>query len=106
MRFKRAYEGGVDAMLIWVIVAGLPMTLLGCVLFAPKGGGSRRYRTSDVWSETEVEHKARHVLIPKLDGTLKGNLLHRREALQAVATARAGAVGGKSAQRAGARRRT
>ncbi len=92
MRSKRAYEGGVDAMLIWVIVAGIPLTLLSSVFFAPKGGGSRHYGTSDVWSETEVGFKARHDFIPKLEGALRGYVLHPREVLQAVTGARAGTL--------------
>ena len=92
MRPRRAYEGGVDAMLIWVIVAGIPLTLLSSVFFAPKGGGSRHYGTSDVWSETEVDYKARHDLVPQLEGALRGYAFGPREARQAVTRAGASAL--------------
>lgn len=58
MRSKRAYEGGVGAMLILIIGAVIPVALLGSALLASKGGASRRNRTPEVRSETEVEYKA------------------------------------------------
>jgi membrane protein required for beta-lactamase induction len=64
MRSVRAFESGVGAMLIWIIVGGIPMALLGSAVLASKGGASRRYPTPGVWSETPVEHKVRHDQIP------------------------------------------
>jgi hypothetical protein len=96
MRSLHAYEGGVDAMLIWIIVAVIPIALLGSALFAPKSEASRRYPTSEVWSETEVEYKARPALIPKPGATLKGHAFHPREAFRAVTRARLGALSARA----------
>jgi hypothetical protein len=44
---KHAYQGGVGAMPIWVIVAIIPVTLLGGVLLV-SGGGARRQTPQNV----------------------------------------------------------
>jgi hypothetical protein len=88
MRSQRAHEGGVDAMLVWVIVSVIPIVLVGSVLLASKARASRRNRTAEVWSETEVDYKARHDLIPKLEETLKGYAFRPMATLQAVTKAR------------------
>ena len=100
-RYK-SYKGGVEAMLIWIIVAVISVALLGSVLLASKGGARWRDRTGEMWSETEVKYKARHDLIPKLEETLKGYAFHQSETFEAVAAERAGAfsaraVGGRDA---------
>jgi hypothetical protein len=92
MRSQRAYEGGVDAMLIWVIVAVIPIALLGSALVASKRGASRRNFTSDVWSENEVDYKARNDLVPKLEEALRGYAFGPREARQADTRAGASAL--------------
>jgi hypothetical protein len=58
-------------MLIWTIVAIIPIALLGSALLASKGAARRRERTPDAWPGTEVEYKTRHDLIPDLKETLK-----------------------------------
>ncbi len=75
-------------MLIWVIVSVVSIVLVGSVLLASKARASRRNRTAEVWSETEVDYKARHDLIPKLEETLKGYTFRPRATLQAVTRAR------------------
>jgi LemA protein len=92
MRPRRAYEGGVDGMLIWIIVVVIPIGLFASALLASKGGASRRDPTSDVWSETEVDYKARHDLVPQLEGALRGYAFGPREARQAVTRAGASAL--------------
>jgi hypothetical protein len=72
MRSKRAYEGGVDAMFIWTIVALIPLALLGSALLASKAGARRDNRNRQVWSATEVDYKARNEPIPTLEEVLKG----------------------------------
>ena len=96
MRSQRAYEGGVDAMLIWVIVAVIPIALLGSALLATKGGASRRKLTSDVWSENEVDYQARHDLVPKLEEALRGYAFGPREAREVVTRAGASALSTKA----------
>jgi hypothetical protein len=80
MRFGHAYKNGGDAVLTWLILAVVPVAvLLGGAILAPKGRASRRTRRSKAWSETEVDYKARHDLIPKLEETLEIYAFHRRD---------------------------
>ena len=44
-----------------------------------RGRSSRRNRTAEVWSETEVDYKARDDLIPNLEETLKIYAFPQRE---------------------------
>jgi hypothetical protein len=92
MLSRHAFEGGVDVMLIWTIVAVTSVALLGGVLLASKRRTRRRNRTSEVWSETDVDYKARNDLIPKLEETLRGYAFRPRGALQSVTRARAGTL--------------
>jgi len=84
-------------MLVWVIVAVIPIALLGSFFLASNGRASRRKRTADVWSETEVDYKARHDLIPTLEETLRGYTFRPRRALQAVTTVPTGAFAARAA---------
>ena len=81
-------------MLIWVIVAVIPIALLGSTLLASKGGASRRNLTSDFSSENEVDYKARNDLVPKLEEALRGYAFGPRAAPQTRAGVSATATGG------------
>jgi hypothetical protein len=58
-------------MVIWTIFAAVFVAVLGVALVAFRGRATRRNRTAEVWSETEVDYKAREDLIPNLEETLK-----------------------------------
>jgi hypothetical protein len=58
-------------MLIWTIFVVISLAVLGIALLVFRGIASRRSRTAEVWSETEVDYKARDDLIPNLEETLK-----------------------------------
>jgi hypothetical protein len=66
-------------MLIWTIFVVVSVAVLGVALVAFRGTASRRNRASEVWSETEVDYKARDDLIPNLEETLKMYAFPQRE---------------------------
>jgi len=72
-------------MLIWTIFVVISVAVLGMALVAFKGRASRRNRSSEVWSETEVDYKARDDLIPNLEETLKMYSFPQREGSEAHA---------------------
>ena len=80
----------MPAVVIVVIVVVL-IVVLGAVL----GFNSlvrRRNRTSDAWSQIDVQLKRRHDLIPNLVETVKGYAAHEKSTLDAVIQARNAAV--------------
>src|SRR5271154_3756394 len=58
-------------MLIRTIFVVISVAALGIALVAFKARASRRNRTAEAWSETDVDYKARDELIPNLEETLK-----------------------------------
>jgi hypothetical protein len=66
-------------MLIWIIFAVTFIAVLGIAIVVSRGRSSRRNRTAEVWSETEVDYKARDDLIPNLEETLKIYAFPQRE---------------------------
>jgi hypothetical protein len=58
-------------MLIRTVFVVISVAVLGIALVAFKGRASRRSRTAEAWSETDVDYKAREELIPNLEETLK-----------------------------------
>lgn len=55
-----------------------------------------RNRTSEAWSDIDVQLKRRYDLIPNLVETVKGYAMHEREAFEKVTEARARALGAQS----------
>jgi LemA protein len=86
---KRAYEGGVDAMLLVIVIV---VVLVGGGVLAFNGLVRGRNRVQEAWSEIDVELKRRQDLIPNLVETVKGYASHESVTFEAVTTARAGAV--------------
>jgi hypothetical protein len=72
-------------MLIWTIFVVIFVAVLGIAIVVSRGRSSRRNRTAEVWSETEVEYKARDDLIPNLEETLKIYAFPQREGSEAHA---------------------
>jgi hypothetical protein len=70
-------------MLIWTIFVAVFVAALGVALVAIRGRAGRRNRTAEVWSETEVDYKARDDLIPDLGETLRMYGFPQREGSQA-----------------------
>jgi hypothetical protein len=58
-------------MTIWIIFAVIFIAALGVSIVAARRRSSRRTRLSEVWSETEVDYKAREDRVPNLEETLK-----------------------------------
>ncbi len=91
-------------MLIWTIFVVISVACLGIALVAFRGRASRRNRAAEVWSETEIDYKARNDLIPNLEETLKIYGFPQREGSEALAeqatpspqpVARPGPAGGR-----------
>jgi hypothetical protein len=70
-------------MLIWTIFVVISVAFLGITLVAFRGRSSRRNKTAEVWSETEVDYKARDDRIPNLEETLKIYGFPQREGSEA-----------------------
>ncbi len=70
-------------MLIWTIFAVISVSVLGIAIVAIRDRASRRNRTAEVWSETEIDYKARDDLIPNLEETLKMYGFPQREGAEA-----------------------
>src|ERR1700704_6990867 len=74
------------------IVGGIVVLVLIWLVLTYNGLVTLRNRTQEAWSEIDVELKRRHDLIPNLVQTVQGYMGHERGPLEAVPTARAGAV--------------
>jgi hypothetical protein len=59
-------------MLIWIIVAVIPIGLLGGVLGTSRGGPRRRDGAEETRFASDVEHRARPDRIPKPEEALDG----------------------------------
>jgi LemA protein len=78
-------------MAVWIVVGVLVLLVLAAALLF-NGLVRRRNRTTEAWSQIDVELKRRHDLIPNLIETVKGYAAHERQTFEAVTAARAGAV--------------
>ncbi|MGA2471376.1 MAG: LemA family protein [Solirubrobacteraceae bacterium] len=78
------------AVLIVIIVV-VVLLALGLWL-AFNGLVRKRNRTSEAWSEIDIELKRRHDLIPNLVSTVEGYASHEKGTFEAVTQARANAV--------------
>ncbi len=58
-------------MLIWIIVAVIPLALLGSVL-GTFGGGRRQREAETTWWASDVEHRARPERVPKPEEAFDG----------------------------------
>ena len=72
-------------MLVWTMFAVISIAAVGIAIVAFRGRSSRRNRTAEVWTETEVDYKARDDLIPNLEETLKMYGFPQREGAEAQA---------------------
>jgi LemA protein len=78
-------------MAVWIVLGVVVLLVVaGALLF--NGLVRRRNRTTEAWSQIDVELKRRHDLIPNLVETVKGYATHERQTFEAVTAARAGAV--------------
>jgi LemA protein len=81
-----------------VIAIVVVVVILGAFIFLYNGLVKRRARTSEAWSQIDVELKRRHDLIPNLVATVQGYATHEKGTFEAVTNARANAI---SAQQTG-----
>ncbi len=82
---------------MYIILAVLAVVALWLV-FTYNGLVSWRNRVKESWSDIDVQLKRRYDLIPNLVETVKGYAAHEKQALEAVITARAKAMGATSVQ--------
>src|ERR1700681_3683928 len=75
----------------WIVLVIVVLIMLW-LFFTYNSLIALRNRTQEAWSEIDVELKRRHDLIPNLVQTVQGYVGHERGTLEAVTTARAGAV--------------
>src|ERR1700722_15539698 len=76
---------------IWIIVAiVVVLALLTWWMF--NGLVRRKNRTTEAWSQIDVELKRRHDLIPNLVQTVKGYAAHESATFEAVTASRASAI--------------
>jgi LemA protein len=83
----------------WIVIAVVVVVVLWAVGLY-NGLIAARNRFRNAFSQIDVQLKRRHDLIPNLVETAKGYLAHERQTLDAVISARSGAV--QAAQRAAA----
>jgi len=76
------------------IISIISIAVLGIALLVSRGRATRRSRTSEVRSETELDYKARDDRTPNLEETLKVYSFHQRGIL-ALDDDRPGPVGGQ-----------
>jgi LemA protein len=79
-------------MVVVLVVIGMVVLL---ALFGGLGYNSlvrRRNRTSEAWSQIDVELKRRHDLVPNLVQTVKGYAAHESGTFEAVTASRASAI--------------
>ena len=88
-------------LVVWIVLGVVVLVALGAV-GAYNGLVRRRTRTSEAWSQIDVELRRRHDLIPNLVQTVGGYAAHERGTLDSVTRARAAAVGAGSSGDPGA----
>lgn len=76
-------------IILWIILGVVVLWLIG----AYNGLVTVRNRVKESWSDIDVQLKRRYDLIPNLVETVKGYATHEKDALEAVISARAKAMG-------------
>jgi LemA protein len=75
----------------WILLGVVLVLGLGVALLY-NGLVTARRRADNAWAQIEVHLRRRHDLIPKLVDTVQGDAAYEREALEALTSARAGAI--------------
>lgn len=96
---------GSTGLLLLLLVGAAGLVLL-VAIFWGIGVYNRlqrlRIRSRGAWSDIDVQLKRRHDLIPNLVETVKGYATHEKETLEAVMTARSGAMSARGPAESGA----
>lgn len=80
--------------MIWILVAGIAIAVWLVAVY--NGLVRSRNRVKESWSDIDVQLKRRYDLIPNLVETVKGYASHEKDALEAVISARAKAMGAQT----------
>jgi LemA protein len=85
-----------------IAAAVLAVVLLVSAVLAYNGLVRRRNQVDNAWAQVDVQLRRRHDLVPNLVATVQGYAAHERATLEAVARARAAALGSGGAGSPGA----
>lgn len=83
-------------MIIFYVIAGLVVIFILWLVAVYNGLITQKNRTSEAWSDIDVQLKRRYDLIPNLIETVKGYAKHERELFTQVTKQRTEAMGAKS----------
>ncbi|MFH1098405.1 MAG: LemA family protein [Candidatus Uhrbacteria bacterium] len=80
---------------IWIVIAVIALMALWAI-WTYNRFVTLRNRTTEAWSDVEVQMKRRYNLIPNLVETVKGYARHEATTIEGVATARSAAMGAQT----------
>jgi len=80
--------------ILWVVLIAIA-SIIAWLILLYNGLIRLKNRTSEAWSDIDVQLKRRYDLIPNLVETVKGYAKHEKELLENVTKARAAAMGAK-----------